>query len=602
MLLRLASLRSTAKHLKQSVLFFLGAGSSIPAGLNGVATLVADFRNWLESEHKTDCLDIIENIIFTIKQSKEKRGDKDKIDIEMLLEAIEKIEKRDQDVLQLFYDKNTFTLSNCKCYDLISDGKTLLSEEVKKFIKVYFTEKEMKVEYLKPLIAFIKDYKPLDIFSTNYDICIEKFCKLNDKEYVDGFNPKWNPEVLFHEPNADVRLYKLHGSVTWYRTEQGEYEGSNILIKDMKVRLATGKAVPFIVYPGRKLEYNEPTIDTLVELKRQLKSVKYVFVIGYSFRDDHISKIFRYAARINREFIIFLISPSAHNIYYFTLKRHLDDEFPHSYTHESYSQSGYNTDLASDLEGRVIRLPYRFEKIIHLLKNKYLENLMKGQQCEIQREIDLDNLADKQIAVSKWYDCLLPYIECEHIDKVEKIIEDKMGWDELMMNRDYRLGSKIIVKSLLNVLPFEAERRKWLERLKKYIPISPENLEVYIENEKVYILFRLKGQYPLYGDDALKFYESLLDIYKDHPIFFNDKKFNSIEDGKQIIKKACNYLEVWKDTTLSLDDYVNIRKNKYEAEVAMIENSLHNKNSNNVDELRQVLNEFERKVLTDFLS
>ena len=160
----------------------------------------------------------------------------------------------------------------------------MLSEEVQKFIKIYFTQKEIKTEYLRPLLAFIKDCKPLDIFSTNYDVCIEQFCKLNNKECVNGFNPKWNPEVVFNNPHMDVRLYKLHGSVTWYRTEQGEYESSNILIKDMKVELVTRQeAIPFIVYPGKKLQYNEPTTDILVELKRQLKDVKYVFVIGYSF-------------------------------------------------------------------------------------------------------------------------------------------------------------------------------------------------------------------------------------------------------------------------------------------------------------------------------
>ncbi|MFZ0511001.1 MAG: SIR2 family protein [Candidatus Nitrosopolaris sp.] len=435
----------------------------------------------------------------------------------------------------------------------------------------------------------------MDIFSTNYDVCIEQFCKLNNKECVNGFNPKWDPEVVFNNPHMDVRLYKLHGSVTWYRTEQGEYESSNILIKDMKVELATRQeAIPFIVYPGKKLQYNEPTIDILVELKRQLKDVKYVFVIGYSFKDEHISKIFRYAARINPEFVLFLISPSVHDIYYFTLKHHIDDEFLHSFTHESSSPLGINTERVSDLEGRVIRLPYRLEKIVHLLKDKYFDNLRNGQHCEKQREIELDNLPDKQLAVSRWSDCLRPYIECEYIDKVEKIIEEKIGWDELLINRDYKLGCEIIVKSLLNILPFEAERIKWLNRLKKYIPLSPENLEVKIEAEKVFPLFRLSGQSPLYGDDALNFYKSLRDIYKNHPIFFNDEELKLIENGEEIIKQACNYLDVWKNTTLSLDDYIIIRKEKYAREVSEI--LLHN-NSSHSDKLTQTLTEIERKEI-----
>jgi hypothetical protein len=346
--------------------------------------------------------------------------------MELLLETIEKIEKRDRDVLPLFYERNTFSLSDCRGYELISDGKALLSEEIKRFIKTFFTEKKIKIEYFKSLLAFIKHQKPLSVFSTNYDVCVEEFCKVVGKEYVDGFNPKWNPEEVFGNPNSDVRLYKLHGSVTWYRSEEGDYESSRIMITDMKVKLATGQElVPFIVYPGRKLEYNEPTIDLLVELRRQLKSIKYLFVVGYSFKDNHIAKIFKYAAKANPNLVLVLISPAAHEIYYFILKRHTDEEFRHGFMHENFSES-FDTDLPSGLEKRVIRLPYKFEKIVHLLKDKYLDNLKKGEECEELREEDLETTTDKQIAESRWHECLIPYIECEYIDKVEEIIEKKI--------------------------------------------------------------------------------------------------------------------------------------------------------------------------------
>jgi hypothetical protein len=158
----------------------------------------------------------------------------------------------------------------------------------------------------------------------------------------------------------------------------------------------------------------------------------------------------------------FLISPSAHTIYNSALKYQIDDEFRDKNSSEI-------TSLTSDLEGRVIRLPYRLEKIVDLLKDKYLDNLIKGQDCEIEREVKLeDPHTDKELERSRWHDCLLPYIQCEYIDKVEKIIVEKIGWDELLMNRNYRLGCEIIVKSLLNVLPSESERTKWLDRLKKY--------------------------------------------------------------------------------------------------------------------------------------
>ena len=185
-------------------------------------------------------------------------------------------------------------------------------------------------------------------------------------------------------------------------------------------------------------------------------------------------------------FVLFLISPSAHTIYNCALKYQINDEFRDS------CASGI-TPSPSDLEGRVIRLPYRLEKIVDLLKDTYLDKLIEGQQLEQE----FDNL-DEQTAYRRCHECLLPYIKCEYIDKVEKIIEAKIGWDELRMNRDYRLGCEIIVRSLLNVLPMESERIKWLDKLKRYIPISPQNLEVKIENDKVYAFF---SRPPLYCDD-----------------------------------------------------------------------------------------------------
>src|SRR5206468_5039752 len=109
-------------------------------------------------------------------------------------------------------------------------------------------------------------------------------------------------------------MYKLHGSVTWSRDEQGRYTRNEIAITDTaepQINIISGeKEVPLISYPGRKLEYFEPLFDLLEELKKRLNNsnLKYIFVIGYSFRDDHIRRLFQYAAEKNHEFILFLRS------------------------------------------------------------------------------------------------------------------------------------------------------------------------------------------------------------------------------------------------------------------------------------------------------
>jgi hypothetical protein len=89
-----------------------------------------------------------------------------------------------------------------------------------------------------------------------------------------------------------TNLQLLHGSVAWSRDEKGRYTRNEIAIThttEPQVNIITGeKEVPLISYPGRKLEYFEPLFDLLEELRKHLNdpNLKYIFVIGYSFRDD----------------------------------------------------------------------------------------------------------------------------------------------------------------------------------------------------------------------------------------------------------------------------------------------------------------------------
>ena len=116
-------------------------------------------------------------------------------------------------------------------------------------IKTTFSNTRINVAYLKPLNNFIREYRGLSIFSTNYDLCIEQFCKENGRTFVDGFNPYWNPETEYRKKcNVDVCLYKLHGSITWYRSDGGEYTRSDIIVSDIRPIIVGGQeVVPLIL-------------------------------------------------------------------------------------------------------------------------------------------------------------------------------------------------------------------------------------------------------------------------------------------------------------------------------------------------------------------
>ena len=296
-------------HNSTEILFLLGAGASVYAGISAIVELVDDFKKWLEKETKKEYLELTDKIIEIISTSPKIKHNERKVNIEQLLDLTERLEGNHKDLFLDFYGNCVPRLKESSGYHLISNGSKLLSNEIKRFIKTTFTEKRLEVGYLKPLNQFILSCRPLHIFSTNYDICIETFCEESDKKCFDGFTPSWDFDE-FKRREVDIRLYKLHGSIRWYRTVDGTYEASRLVFDSIPIHLDSQQdAIPLILYPGRKFEYVEPIFDMLGELKRQLDHVKYAIVIGYSFKDDHLAKMFRYAAKRNPNLRVFLIGP-----------------------------------------------------------------------------------------------------------------------------------------------------------------------------------------------------------------------------------------------------------------------------------------------------
>ena len=143
---------------------------------------------------------------------------------------------------------------------------------------------------------------PLEIFTTNYDVLIERAFEEAFVPIFDGFvgtyHPFFYPECLDDDnllPQPKwVRLWKLHGSVNWlielrpsgkrivrtYPTESGE------MILPSHRKYDESRKQPYIAYMDR--------------LSRILNSEHSLLITcGYSFGDDHINAII-YGALDNR--------------------------------------------------------------------------------------------------------------------------------------------------------------------------------------------------------------------------------------------------------------------------------------------------------------
>ncbi len=282
--------------------------------------------------------------------------------IEVLLTATNDIEDEDEkkiikaSLYKLYFDgvieKNTKILAN--------DATSLdLMQSYKSFFEIF---NRVILERRNTLLS-----KQINIFTTNIDICLEKGLEDKGFEYNDGFSGNFNPRFdlnnykkslfkrsLHFENVSEIpmfNIYKIHGSLTW------EVTGDNIVFsKDLE---QIGNIDDLTVTPGtmisiededdiatletkaRSITYNSielenfmteyeklaivnPTKDkfretilnqTYYELLRIYaneleKENTVLFVMGFSFADEHIKEMTLRAANSNPTLQIFIFAYS----------------------------------------------------------------------------------------------------------------------------------------------------------------------------------------------------------------------------------------------------------------------------------------------------
>jgi len=124
----------------------------------------------------------------------------------------------------------------------------------------------------------------------------------------------WSSERFDNEnlDDPNIYLYKLHGSIDWYRD-------SNDMLK---CHDSPGTHSPDLIFgTNYKLQYNDPYLFLMHELRRWLLNTKLVVVVGYGFQDDHINKIMLNALGSNKNLKLYVIGYHSSNDYESYVKR-----------------------------------------------------------------------------------------------------------------------------------------------------------------------------------------------------------------------------------------------------------------------------------------
>ena len=160
---------------------------------------------------------------------------------------------------------------------------------------------------------------PVEIFTVNYDILIEFALEAERIPIFDGFvgsyQPFFHPDSLRRAemaPGADwIRLWKMHGSVTWRRVEQngrfrvirGAPDAAGEMIFPSLQKYEESRQQPYVAFSDRLARFLELDDALLI-------------VSGFGFGDEHVNNVI-FGALENH--------PRTH-VYALQYKEHNDDE------------------------------------------------------------------------------------------------------------------------------------------------------------------------------------------------------------------------------------------------------------------------------------
>jgi hypothetical protein len=172
--------------------------------------------------------------------------------------------------------------------DLITLEKDICSKIVVK-LDVILPDRESPYHKLAKWISIDRE-KPIEVFTTNYDLLIEQAFEDLSVPYFDGFVGSRQSFFDLRAvednliPKHWTRLWKIHGSINWFQKENREVFRSS---KTSEINAS------HLIYPSH-LKYEQsrkmPYLALIDQLNRFLRNPNSLLILsGYSFNDEHLN-------------------------------------------------------------------------------------------------------------------------------------------------------------------------------------------------------------------------------------------------------------------------------------------------------------------------
>lgn len=305
---------------KRRISVLVGAGLVYDAGLPLSVDLTKRFSAYLlkEVEAKPDgrCAVFLQAYRFLVGGIRYQQGilnrDPDvPINIEQLATAALRLKNRHENPVAPYVSGWNQRLVELEAehQNLLSDFLETIYSQLNSWLKV---DDPAKIAYLARLHDFVSVRECVDVFSLNYDLCIEQALNEHRLPFVNGFTEDgWTPAQF---RTTDLRLFKLHGSLDWVDDELhgicSVYFPRHTHAEDFE-----GQKPPLLIFgTDAKLTGKEPFLTLLHGFSTSLSESDVLVVIGYSFSDDYLNEIIEQRMNRNTSLQVIVLSPDASEI------------------------------------------------------------------------------------------------------------------------------------------------------------------------------------------------------------------------------------------------------------------------------------------------
>lgn len=309
----------TQLSYSKNIGFFFGAGTSCALNIPNIEQLTEEIESKLEGDYKTNFTKINEDLKTSIADRN--------INVEDILNHIRRIKEI------------TGELDSKNYQGISGEVAKALDITICKFIYQIIAEKESKadISQTKKFFAWLsmlnREFSK-EIFTTNYDLIIEKSLEACQIPYFDGFVGSYEP--FFWQESIDqfvgkndltqnwIRLWKIHGSLSWFWKFDPKTKAQRIIRKGNIDKIETEKN-ELVVYPSKD-KYDsskkQPFIAYFDRLKNYLLRGELLFIFsGYSFSDQHINEVIFNCLRQNNRLtalVFFFQDSEVENLYKLT--------------------------------------------------------------------------------------------------------------------------------------------------------------------------------------------------------------------------------------------------------------------------------------------